>query len=546
MWGLPVSHSPSPVNIQGHWRRFRAPHLVVCSTQDRKAEPEPIKPKPYKASRVDKTRKGPSKGRGGGWMKGVDRYRSGATTSDDTDDFVVIGQASVSTSVSDWEERQGVVYLEEDEDEGEDEGADEEAEDYQEVDDDDEGEVVETEEQKQLRAVYTTDKASKFHWGPLSVQVLKGKGRGVVTRETVSSGQLLMVDSPLAIMYCAEGVTPENEELAEHLTTKVRLTDRQARLLNSLAGPGEQPVTAPDPTQFDWERDAGCPRAPVSVPAERALQLVQANCYGEEFDDPVWCGLRRASSCGHLGLWPALSLINHSCCPNSIAWVMDDKIWVRAAGDIGSQEEVTLSYLGRSLTAPHKVRQAELQETYGFKCGCPRCRAEVKHCQPGSKLEKLMEDIFTYCGQWTEELEEVIAAGNQRAVRRVYEELEVWRRDFEALLKELKVSSKARRWLQVSVYDLYDLLSLCADELSPEVDTERLAECARVLGTVALGTDGYVDVAMEYAARTENKFGPDHQEARDAQKLCIQAHVARYGPVSDSLLRLMIQVRSEG
>jgi hypothetical protein len=70
---------------------------------------------------------------------------------------------------------------------------------------------------------------------------------------------------------------------------------------------------------------------------------------------------------------------------------------------------------------------------------------------------------------------------------------------------------------QASVYDLYDLLSLCVDQLpkqaaaprsSPRggsgagpVETEALATCARLLGTVAPGSSAHVDLTTEYMVR---------------------------------------------
>jgi hypothetical protein len=53
------------------------------------------------------------------------------------------------------------------------------------------------------------------------VVLFAGKGRGLFTSAAVASGDLLMVAQPLALLYCEEGTTPENEELADALAAAV-------------------------------------------------------------------------------------------------------------------------------------------------------------------------------------------------------------------------------------------------------------------------------------------------------------------------------------
>jgi hypothetical protein len=78
--------------------------------------------------------------------------------------------------------------------------------------------------------------------------------------------------------------------------------------------------------------------------------------------------------------------------------------------------------------------------------------------------------------------------------------------------------------LQASVYDLYDLLSLCADQLPaappkaassnrrgpgrkqaaappPAIETEALAACARIVGGVTPGSSAHADLTTEYMVR---------------------------------------------
>lgn len=95
--------------------------------------------------------------------------------------------------------------------------------------------------------------------------------------------------------------------------------------------------------------------------------------------DLAAAALRGVEPVGHIGVWPEFSLLNHSCSPNTIHWVLGDTMVVRCATPIKSGDEVTISYLGRPQLAPVAQRVAALKEEYGFDCDCPRF---VRHTVP--------------------------------------------------------------------------------------------------------------------------------------------------------------------
>ncbi|KAL8485506.1 hypothetical protein ACS0TY_027698 [Phlomoides rotata] len=71
------------------------------------------------------------------------------------------------------------------------------------------------------------------------------------------------------------------------------------------------------------------------------------------------------------GLYPVISIINHSCLPNSVLVFEGRQAVVRAMQNIQKGTEVLISYVdiaGSTLT-----RQKALKEQYYFSCACSRC-----------------------------------------------------------------------------------------------------------------------------------------------------------------------------
>ncbi|XP_058190034.1 histone-lysine N-methyltransferase ASHR1 isoform X2 [Rhododendron vialii] len=77
------------------------------------------------------------------------------------------------------------------------------------------------------------------------------------------------------------------------------------------------------------------------------------------------------------GLYPVISIINHSCLPNAVLVFEGRLAVVRAVQHIPKGTEVSISYIetaGSTMT-----RQKALKEQYFFSCSCPRC-AKLGQC----------------------------------------------------------------------------------------------------------------------------------------------------------------------
>ncbi|KAG2445960.1 hypothetical protein HXX76_000563 [Chlamydomonas incerta] len=351
----------------------------------------------------------------------------------------------------------------------------------------------------------------------------------------------------------------------------------------------------------------------VSGPPE-LYRLVNLNCMGEDFQDLALCELRGEAPRGHIGLWPEAAFAAHSCAPTATAYSIGDRLLIRAAADIPKGGEVSLNFLGSLLTAPLEVRRAELQTQYGFTCGCSRCAAEARHS--GTPLAALVERTYAACQRLAPELDAAIERGDSAAVADAKQRLVGMQAELEAAMRsaEPKVNAKVRRWLQACVYDLYDLISLCADELAvasaleamkallgdddtgrhrdrddndddddddddddedddyerrgadsrrqqrpqrggksrtaawaaasaPVVETEALVQCCRIVEGVTPGSDAHVYLAAELVMRSLERFGPRHEEYRQARAGLVRAYGIRYGNVGPAVMEQLVAAR---
>lgn len=72
------------------------------------------------------------------------------------------------------------------------------------------------------------------------------------------------------------------------------------------------------------------------------LQVVNYNCYGDDYDDIAAALARGLKPRGHVGLWLEFSQLNHSCVPNAINLVIGDAMVCRAVAPIkaGAQRAI--------------------------------------------------------------------------------------------------------------------------------------------------------------------------------------------------------------
>eukprot|EP00752_Nemacystus_decipiens_P001976 g1899.t1 len=105
-----------------------------------------------------------------------------------------------------------------------------------------------------------------------------------------------------------------------------------------------------------------------------------------------------------IGIFPAASLVNHSCEPNACfssrragpgGQVLEYVL--RCTADVAAGEEVCVSYLAHCADAVAKQGRRELlQKVWGFSCDCQRCEEDAKPAGSSSgdwRVTKMLESI---------------------------------------------------------------------------------------------------------------------------------------------------------
>ncbi|GLI63619.1 hypothetical protein VaNZ11_006634, partial [Volvox africanus] len=227
---------------------------------------------------------------------------------------------------------------------------------------------------------------------------LPSKGRGILANTDLEPGELLMVSKPLAYVTCPMGSIPSAEDLIT-VMKKSNYNTEELRILNSLFSGVDD----------EDNKDDTC--SGLNLDDFKLSGIIGCNSFGEEFTDfPSYLARSHAHAngidgnrnvvsggaehdtaswsnppsgeeqVGHLGIFPSFSMLNHSCLPNAVNFVVGGRMLVVAARSIQKGSEVLINYLGRASLRPLEERQAQLAEGYYFSCDCPRCRAELYYC----------------------------------------------------------------------------------------------------------------------------------------------------------------------
>jgi len=190
----------------------------------------------------------------------------------------------------------------------------------------------------------------------LEVKKLEGKGMGVVAKQNLEPGCLVLTEIPA--LY----VTPELDGHAETIQAFAELEPNDQEKLLQLCN-----MYSIDENLWTDEMrkelqfcitDAG-DISSINVPKETAIKVWQ-----------IWL-----TNAYDNGIFFLLSRFNHSCQPNTeYFWNTEDDEWkqeVRAIRRIKKGEELTVCY--RSFWPSNKTERQEVMRQYNFDCLCDGC-----------------------------------------------------------------------------------------------------------------------------------------------------------------------------
>ncbi|XP_075396709.1 histone-lysine N-methyltransferase SMYD3 isoform X1 [Tenrec ecaudatus] len=114
-----------------------------------------------------------------------------------------------------------------------------------------------------------------------------------------------------------------------------------------------------------------------------------------------------------VGLYPSISLLNHSCDPNCSIAFNGPHLLLHAVRDIEMGEELTICYLDMLMTT--EERQKQLRDQYCFECDCFRCQTQDKDAdmltgdeEVWKEVQESLKKIEELKAQW--KWEQVLAA----------------------------------------------------------------------------------------------------------------------------------------
>jgi hypothetical protein len=229
---------------------------------------------------------------------------------------------------------------------------------------------------------FSVDRASFL--SKTEVRQTQDRGRGLFATKDIRMGELILCEKAFMAAH-PDDRTPKST-LPVWLNSVQRVIDNPSKckdLLGLYAGqPHSLPVSAPIIDDV-----------PV-VDTFKVSKILDLNGFsyivGRESYAYGTSAMMTKESLKSTGLWLHIANSNHACLSNAVRSFLGDMIILRAAKDIKSGEEITISY---QKPAPLLAdRQKALFDSWSFRCDCLLCTSEASL---GDKMHTLAENVVT-------------------------------------------------------------------------------------------------------------------------------------------------------
>ncbi|WVQ81561.1 hypothetical protein IAT38_003685 [Cryptococcus sp. DSM 104549] len=403
--------------------------------------------------------------------------------------------------------------------------------------------------------------------GPIAVDEIPGKGRGLVTTRPVRAGELLLVekatlatfpcDAPDTIISCVDDKVryPLHQPFVLAIERAVHraLDDPTIGLvLDGLTYEGHPTAKRlPELNMTDEERLRALDDPPPEIDPDRLHKILHANSLG---NDPISHRPGGESTTSpHVGggeapvmLFGMASIANHSCSSNVTIAHWGDVVTFRALHDLPKGEELLIGYFDDYV--PYQDRLAR-SRSWGFTCDCTLCRwdrrdsllrasilSDESYAELVAESERLQMEDFDPGARGKNDMRTEEVVRRLRDVVRSVEATYCWERG--GLKPELGVI-----WKRMATHLFFN------EEPEPYIEALRNSlEChgavfstkaqraahGRVLESIYDGGDGMIKnmlfIAITYFKRTANR-----KEAMAWTRTACWAHQLLYGGGQDGV-----------
>eukprot|EP00761_Pharyngomonas_kirbyi_P001262 gb/GECH01001265.1/.p1 GENE.gb/GECH01001265.1/~~gb/GECH01001265.1/.p1 ORF type:complete len:878 (+),score=203.99 gb/GECH01001265.1/:1-2634(+) len=122
-----------------------------------------------------------------------------------------------------------------------------------------------------------------------------------------------------------------------------------------------------------------------------------------------------------VGLFPKVSLCNHSCFPNCVFLKKGTELHLRTISPVKENEELLVHYI--DIYQVSSERKKELKKTKFFDCNCTRCQSGAGDAEIGGVQGKDGPEIYQKCHDLYVKGRELYEAGRSRPARETLERL---------------------------------------------------------------------------------------------------------------------------
>ncbi|XP_004605034.2 SET and MYND domain-containing protein 4 [Sorex araneus] len=182
-----------------------------------------------------------------------------------------------------------------------------------------------------------------------------------------------------------ESHSPEHKFLCA-LSVSVLCRQLEASVLGALPAAQERPVPEAAKTE------TLCPELTLwGVATLRHMLQLQCNAQAISAIRHTGCNENIIADSRQVrlatGVFPVVSLLNHSCSPNTSVSFLGTVATIRASQKIGKGQEILHCYGPHESRMGVAERQRKLRSQYFFDCGCPACQKEKHSLAAGPRWE---------------------------------------------------------------------------------------------------------------------------------------------------------------